>query len=165
MGSTWDEREQRFEERPVRTAASATVRTGVVVAVAIAVVLALSAAVWWFGVKTSDVKGRGDAEVVKNEAGNRIRAQEGFEQKFANIKAADQNINVTAEALKSDPDSVKLKTELQGQKQACNALVAAYNAASRKFTQGEFRAADLPFELNVDAASTKPETDCKENSK
>lgn len=165
MPSTWDERADKFEDRPTRESVKWTARAGVVAAVAIAVVLALGALVWGFSVVTSDVKGQGDAEIVKNEAGNRIRAQEGFEQKFAAIKSADQNINVTAEALKSDPDSVKLKAELLGQKQACNGLVGAYNAASRKFTQAEFRAADLPFELNVDAATTFPETDCKENSK
>lgn len=165
MASDWDDRLDKFEERPVRTAASGAVRTGVVVGVVIAVVVALSALVWGFRVSTSDIKGQGDAEIVKNEVGNRIRAQEGFEQKYASIKSADQNINVTAEALKADPDSAKLKVELLGQKQACNQQVGAYNAASRKFTQAEFRAADLPFELNVDAATTFPETDCKENSK
>lgn len=149
----------------MRTAISGTVRTGVVVGVVIAVALVLGGVFWALKVATSDVKGQGDAVIVKNEVANRIRAQEGFEQKFANIRSADQNINLTAEALKAEPSSVKLKTELLGQKQNCNAQVAAYNAASRKFTQADFRAADLPFELNVDAATTKPETDCKENSK
>lgn len=161
----WDGRAANFEAKPVRTSISASARVAIVLTVVIVLALAIGGLIWGLRVGTSDVKGQGDAVITKNEAGNRIRAQEGFEQKFANIKSADQNINVTAEALKSDPDSLKLKTELLGQKQACNALVGAYNAASRKFTQADFRAADLPFELNVDAATTMPETDCKENSK
>ncbi len=161
MSNSWEEREERFEERPVRTAISATVRTGLVVAAAVAVVLMLGAGIWWFQVATSDVKGRGDAEIVKNEAKNRIRAQEGFLDKFNGIIAADENLNLTAEQLKAQPSSVKLQTELTGQKMICNDLVARYNADTRKFTQEEFRDAELPHQID----KANPATDCKENSK
>lgn len=161
--SSWEDREQRFEEKPVRTAISGTVRTGVVVAVVVAVVLAIGAGVWMLQVATSDVKGTGDAEIIKNDARNRIRAQEGFEAKFAAIVAADKNLNITAEALKAKPGDPKLSIELSGQKMICNDLVAQYNAAARKFTQAEFRDADLPLEINDNTANAA--TDCKENSK
>lgn len=158
---SWEDRERKFEEKPVRTAISGTVRTGVVVAVVVAVVLAIGAGMWALTVATSGVKGRGDAEVIKNEARNRIRAQEGFEKRYAAIKAADANIGITAAALKSDPDSVKLQTELRGQQMTCNSLVGEYNAASRSFTSEEFRAADLPYQIEGDEVT--PETDCKES--
>jgi hypothetical protein len=39
--------------------------------------------------------------------------------------------------------------------------VAQYDAAARKFKDAEFRAADLPQQIE----DTNPATDCKENSK
>jgi len=161
MGNTWDERERNFEERPVRTASSAVARVGVVLGVAMFVFGVFGVLHWGFGVFTSDVKGRGDAEIVKNEAYNRIRAQEGFWVRHQGILQADKNLNLTAEQLKSTPDSVKLRTELNGQKMICNELVGQYNAAAHKFTQRDFRDAELPFEIN----DADPATDCKENSK
>lgn len=163
MSNDWDDRARNFEERPVRTAISGTARTAVVVAVVIAFALMLGAGVWWFKVATSDIKGTGDAEIIKNEARNRIRAQEGFLDKYNGIIAADKNLNITAEALKAQPNSLKLQTELNGQKMICNDQVARYNAAARKFTQAEFRDADLPIEIN-DLTATA-DIDCKENSK
>lgn len=161
MGNTWDERAERFEERPVRTSISATARVGIVVGAVMLVGGGLSIAHWGFGIFTSDVKGQGDAVKIKNDAKNRIRAQEGFWIKYQGIIAADKNLTLTAEQLKANPTSGKLQTELTGQKQICNDLVSTYNAASHKFTETEFRDAELPFEID----DNDPTTDCKENTK
>ena len=157
----WGERERDFDRKPTRTAVKWTARGRVIVVVVTALGLVLGAGIWALRVGTSDVKGRGDAEIVKNDARNRIRAQEGFEKLYQDILTADRNLNVTAESLKLDPASVKLKTELGGQKQYCNDLVGQYNAKSRSFTQEEFRAADLPAQLG----GSDPDADCKENAK
>jgi hypothetical protein len=162
MGNTWDEREERFEERPVRTAMSATVRTGLVVAVAVLVVLAIGAGIWALQVGTSDVKGKGDAEIIKNDAKNRIRSQEGFWIKYEGIVQADKNLNLTAELLEANPTSAKLTTELAGQKMICNQLVGEYNAASQKFTEKDFKDAELPHQIDD---TSPPAIDCKENDK
>lgn len=159
--STWDEREEDFEHKPVRQSAKGIGYVGVLVVVAVVVFGAIGVALWTFGVFTSDVKGRGDAEIIKNEAPNRIRAQEGFEKLHQDILAADRNLNVTAESLKLDPTSVRLKTELGGQRQYCIGLVGQYNARARSFTQAEFRDAELPREIT----ESDPLTDCKENVK
>lgn len=159
MGNSWDERAERFEERPVRTSLSFAARVGIVAGGFALVAGGLSIAHWGFGVFTSDVKGQGDAVKIKNDAKNRIRAQEGFLDKYNAIVTADENLNVTAEALKADPNNGKLKTELNGQKMICNSYVGEYNAAAKKFTQEEFRDAELPLKIN----STDPTTDCKEN--
>jgi hypothetical protein len=157
----WGERERDFAAKPTRTTIKWTTRAWIVVIVIVGLALVLGAGVWLLRVATSDVKGQGDAEIIKNDARNRIRAQEGFEQLYQDVVAADKNVNLTAEALKLDPASVKLKTELNGQRQFCNDLVGKYNAKARSFTQEEFRAADLPLEL----ATTDPAVDCKENAK
>lgn len=157
MGS-WDEREDDFEHKPVRQTAKGIGWTGVLVAVAIVVFGALGIAHWGFGVFTSGIKGQGDAIVVKNEAGNRIRAQEGFLDMYNAVITADKNLTITGESLTKTPDSVKLQTELAGQKMVCNDQVSRYNAAARKFTKQEFKDADLPDVID----ETKPETDCKE---
>ena len=153
--------EENFENRPVRTSMSATFRIWLVVVFVVILGGLLSAGIWYFKVGTSDIRGAGNAEIIKNEAGNRIRAQEGFEKYYQGIVSADASINITAEALKADPESLKIQTELRGQKQACVKLVGDYNAKARSFSQADFRAADLPFEIET----TNPQTDCKENSK
>lgn len=156
----WDERQRDFDAKPTRETIKWTTRGWVVVVVAVALSLVLGAGVWALKVATSDVKGRGDAEVIKNEARNRIRAQEGFEKLFADIQAADRNLTVTAEALRAKPGSsdLKLETELIGQKHHCAGLVADYDAKARQFSQQDFRSADLPVKIDL----TDGTTDCKE---
>lgn len=161
MSDEWDDRIERFNEKPVRTTARGMLRVALLVGLAIVLVAALGGAVWFAKVQLSDTKGAGDAEIIKNDARNRIRAQEGFEDKFAAIITADKNLNLTAEALQSKPNDVKLNTELTGQKMICNDLVGQYDSAARKFSQEEFRAADLPAQID----SSNPATDCKENVK
>lgn len=148
----WDERADDFHDKPVRTIIKATLMIFAFAAV-------VGGGVWAYKVLISDIKGRGDSEIIKNDARNRIRAQEGFEDMFAAVKTADKNLSLTADALRAMPDSVKLQTELTGQQMICNDLVGRYDAAARKFTQEEFRAADLP--ARIDAADEA--TDCKES--
>lgn len=155
----WAERRRDFDVKPTRTTAKWTARAWLIVALLVALAVATGAAIWALRVATSDVKGRGDAEIIKNEARNRIRAQEGFEALYQDIIAADKVINTTADALELDPASTRLKTELLGQKQYCVDLTGQYDAKARSFTQEEFRAADLPAQVN----STDPTTDCREN--
>lgn len=120
-------------------------------------VLLLGAAIWGATVLLSDVKGAGDARITKNSGGNRIAAQERFEDLYQEIKSADQRIAVAKTALDSDPDDRTLRTEHTGALQYCLSVVADYNAEARKYTAREFRAADLPPQIDpADEA-----TDCK----
>src|SRR5690349_15390170 len=157
----WEDRLDDLEAKPTRTTAKWTVRGWLLVVLVVVLALVLGGGLWLLRVATSDVKGQGDAVVIKNDARNRIRAQEGFEKLFADLKIADQRIDVTADALQLRPNDVKLETELIGQKHYCLGLVSEYNAKARSFSQQDFRAADLPQEIDQAA----PETDCKERGK
>lgn len=161
----WDDRLDMFNEKPTRTAARGISRVALLVILVLALGLVIGGGLWLVKVATSDTKGAGDAEIIKNEAKNRIRAQEGFEDKFAAIITADRNLNITAEALKLSPQSEKLSIELTGQKMICNDLVGQYNSAARKFTQGEFRDAELPPAIGTADFPADESTDCKENTK
>lgn len=157
MGS-WDEREDDFEYKPTRTAAKGTVHVGIWIVVVLVVMGVIGGGVWLVKVATSDIKGVGDAEIIKNDAKNRIRAQEGFLDKYNAVVTADKNLTLTGEALARTPDSVKLQTELTGQKMACNDLVGRYNADANKFSKQEFMDAELPKQIDESDITT----DCKE---
>jgi len=157
---SWDDRYDEFEEKPTRSAIKWTTRAWVVVCVGVVLALILGAGIWLLAVATSDVKGQGDAEIIKNEAYNRIRAQEGFWVRYEGIKTADKNLTLTAEQLKRDPDNQKLEVELMGQKMICNDLIGQYNAAAQKFRDAEFRDAQLPHQIDDTSAS---DVNCKEN--
>lgn len=160
----WENRRSEFDEKPVRTTAKAMVRVWVLVIIGIVLVAAIGVATWFVKVSISDTQGAGDAEVIKNEAKNRIRAQEGFESLYAAIVTADQNLTLTADALKLSPQSQKLSIELTGQKMTCNDLVGRYNARARQFTQEEFRSAELPAQIGTLDHPATVNTDCKENT-
>lgn len=116
---------------------------------------------WGFGVLTSDVKGRGDATRQKNSATNRIGAQERFEDLFAEIESADKRLDQAAADLATTPGDPTLRTNYTGLRNHCLDVVGDYNAEARKYTAAQFRAIDLPLEID----DTDPATDCKENAR
>jgi hypothetical protein len=153
-------REKWYEsDNPTRVARGGAWRIGAFIVVGILFFGAISIAMWTFGVFTSDIKGQGDAIRQKNTATNRIAAQERFEDLHQEIVAADQKIDLFADALKRDPDSQVAQTNLNGAIAYCVDTVADYNAEARKFTSQEFRAADLPYQID----QTSPKTDCEES--
>lgn len=156
---SWEDRLDDFEAKPTRTTAKWTVRAWVIALLVLVLAGVITTALWGLRVATSDVKGQGDAVVIKNDARNRIRAQEGFEKLYADIQAADRNLTTTARTLRAKPTGdLKLETELLGQKHYCAGLVADYDAKARSFTQQDFRAADLPQKINASDGTT----DCEE---
>lgn len=117
----------------------------------------LGTGIWAVKVVTSDVRGKGDAVTIKNEARNRIRAQEGFEKLYADIVASDRKVDVADAAAKASPDDRTLRQNAAGIRQYCLTVVGDYNARARSFSQEDFRAADLPFQVD----GTDPKTDCR----
>lgn len=153
----WERRAQEFDDRPVRSTI-ASIGVGWLIALMVVVLGVLTAGgLWLASVLVSDVKGQGDAEKIKNSAPNRIKAQEKFEDLYAEIQAADVNIGLADQRAADAPEDSKLATELAGLRQYCNGLVGQYNAAARKFTSAQFRAIDLP--ARIDGADRL--TDCE----
>lgn len=125
---------------------------------AVLLVVGLGALVWALTVGTAETKGKGDAFRDKQSGTNRVQAQEEFEDRYQEILAADRRIDTLAQAAKADPSSSVAKQNLTGAVTYCQTIVGEYNAEARKYSKGDFRAADLPSEID----NTEPTTDCKE---
>lgn len=121
-------------------------------------VVGLIALVWALNVGTAEQRGKGDAFRQKQSGTNRVISQERFEDMYQDILAADRRIEVMADAAKADPQSNVAKVNLTGAINYCIQAVADYNAESRKYSAGAFRAADLPAKIDNDDS----DTDCKE---
>jgi len=122
-----------------------------------AVVAVVSVAAWGFGVATSDVKGRGDAERTVNDADNRLAQQAYFEQTYADVRAADRKLTALAQDAAAHPSDAEARTRLVGAENYCQGLVGDYEAAARKQSAARFRAADLPAQIDQEDAAT----DCR----
>lgn len=124
---------------------------------AVFAVILFGVAVWGFRVVTSPVKGQGDAAITKNSAANWTAAQARFEEMYADIEATDRKIELAREALDTDPGDKTAQQTLSGTQNYCLEVVGDYNAEARKYLASDFKAADLPDQINNNA----PSTDCK----
>ena len=131
-----------------------------VIAAVLAAIL-LIALIWWgvwaVSVATSGPKGQGDAIKTKNSAENWTAAQAKFEKLYAGIQAADQKTELASQRLASNPNDLTLQQQYAGVQSGCISLVADYNAESRKFLSEDFKATDLPYQIDA----TRPSFDCK----
>lgn len=127
-----------------------------IVAVVVGITL-LSWGAYALSVAMSAPKGIGDSIIKKNSVENRIAAQARFEKLYQGVVSADQKIAVHRSALEADPKSSVLQTNLTGVTTICLGLIADYNAESRKFLSEDFKAIDLPYQID----QTDPTTDCK----
>lgn len=116
---------------------------------------ALGIGLWAFGVFTSNVKGAGDAQRIKNSGVNRIQKQELFEQLDADYTGYLAKITVARQAVadaRAAGDATTLglrQTELEGIQQTCIDTAQQYNAESRKYTARDFKSAGLPATLDT----------------
>jgi hypothetical protein len=124
------------------------------VLVVIAIALLIGAVVWGIRVITSPVTGAGDAYATKNSAANWTAAQARFEDEYADIVATDRKITATA----GDADDKSTRGDTyRGLRSYCLSAVGEYNADARKYLARDFRAADLPPQID----NTDPTTDCE----
>jgi len=150
-------REPYYEsDNPSRVAWGAGWRSFVAVILAIVAVGIIGAGIWAIKVVTSDARGRGDSVQIKNDARNRINAQTNFEQLYADIKQSDAKIDVLDAAAKVDP-TTQNRVNATGIRTYCLSVVGQYDAAARSYASADFRAADLPYQIDT----TDPDTDCK----
>jgi hypothetical protein len=125
---------------------------------AVVLIIAIPIGFWAFNVATSEIKGQGDAVIEKNSAENWTAAQAGFEQDYQDILSSDLKIMNAFEALQATPDDKTAQTNYTGLKSYCLSAVAKYNADARSYLSEDFRAADLPAEIDTRNSTT----DCKE---
>jgi hypothetical protein len=143
---------------PTKVARGAGWRIAVFVAVFIGLFMVISVAVWGFRVVTSDIKGQGNAVIIKNDAVNRIAQQERFEQLYADVKAADLKIGTAAAAVALNPLDKTAQQTYTGTINFCIQVSADYDALARKYSAEDFKAVDLPDQID----RLDPSTDCKE---
>lgn len=129
---------------------------GLVIAAVIGIAL-ISAAIWGIGVAFSPVKGQGEAYKTKNSSENWTKAQGKFEDLYADIQAADKKAKLATDALAANPTDLTLQQTHSGLVSGCLNLIADYNAESRKYLAADFKAADLPHQID----ETDRSTDCK----
>ena len=131
---------------------------GAIWIIGVLVFFLLIGVVWWgFTVAASDPKGRGDAIKEKNSSTNRIAAQQRFEDLYADIRATDAKLAPAKAALDQNPSSQVRQTDFTGLTNYCLDAVGDYNAEARKYLSSQFRAIDLPSQIDTQV----PETDCK----
>lgn len=113
---------------------------------------------WVFKVLTSEIQGQGDALIEKNSAENWTAAQAGFEQNYQDIVSTDQKIVLAYQQVQAFPDDKTIYQTYTGLQSYCLSAVAEYNADARSYLLEDFRASDLPQEIDTN----NPVTDCKE---
>lgn len=118
----------------------------------------LTVILWGTGVLWAGPKGAGDAHKTNESGTNRIAKQEMFEQLYADIQVADKRVGMFALARQASPDSYQASVNYEGAVNHCNQLVANYDAEARKQTSADWKAADLPAEID----QSDPKFDCKE---
>ena len=162
----WENEADRWDPRRVK----------IILAVLLAVVIIAPVTIWGVSVATSDAKGKGNVEIERNSAENRVRAQAFFEQSFEDIKKFDLQIGdaqkayndfVTNNPKPSADDLVAAQiysqqlnsrqVTLTGLQQQCQNTAASYNAEARKTLAAEWRSPGLPYKIDY----SSPETDCK----
>lgn len=121
-------------------------------------VIALSVGIWVARVGTSGIRGQGNAVIQKNSAQNWTSAQARFESLYAEIVATDRKVTVAADYLAKHPGDKTATDTYVGTQNVCLSFVADYNAAARTYLAADFRAVDLPAQID----DRDPATDCKE---
>jgi hypothetical protein len=122
------------------------------------VIIAIPIVVWVVNVASSGVVGQGNAIIQKNSAENWTKAQGEFESIYAEIEATDRKITAAKTALDLDPEDLTAKQTPTGTQNVCLSMVADYNAKARNYLAAEFRAVDLPAQIDA----INPNTDCQE---
>lgn len=113
----------------------------------------IAAAVWGVRVLISDVRGQGDAVIQRNSAANWTAAQGRFEGWYAEYEATLVRIDNLEPQVAAKPDDQILTTQLNGLRSYCTSVAADFNADARTFLAGDFRAADLPAQLDLNACN------------
>lgn len=134
----------------------------IAISVLFAVVVAFLIAVYGFGFlqrETADFRGEtGQIEQTKANSNYRIAAYDQFYDKCASVQSIESKIQNMEEELDGTEETQRktvLKTSITASKNKRAELINSYNADARKeSTRGQFKASDLPYELNENEEAT-----------
>lgn len=134
----------------------------IVVSILVGIAVAFLIAVYGFGFlqrETADFRGEtGQIEKTKANSAYRIAAYDTFYDRCASIQTLESKIGNMEDEL-DGAESVQretvLNTSITATKNKRAGIINAYNADARKEdTRGQFRASDLPYEINIDEERT-----------
>lgn len=142
-----DSWERGFEKRPWWTTLRGVVGLVVIGLVVVAIVgLATTGSIFF---QAEAAKRTLAPRITKQnyDSRNVIQKQEMFESLYRDIHGYQANIKIAADAYKQSPTSFN-QTNLVGVKQQCVNTVEQYDAEARKITSRDWRAADLPYQID-----------------
>jgi hypothetical protein len=116
----------------------------------------LGGLIWGFQVVTSDARGKGNSVIIKNDARNRIQAQEEYVRLLNEVKRADKQLDILNASRKT---SAAAETRYIGAVSYCQSVTADYNALGDKYRSADFLPVGYPLVID----ENDPTTDCKEN--
>lgn len=117
--------------------------------------VAIGALIWGVTVATSQIRGQGDAVIEKNSADNWLDAQARFEENFAEYESTLVRIDSALALWEANPADKTAQQTYTGTVGYCTNLVADYNADARNYLREDFRASDLPSELDAESCDPK----------
>jgi hypothetical protein len=135
---------------------SAAWRAALAVIGVVLLVGGISVGIWYFKVKTSDIKGAGDATRITNDGRNRVNAQEWFAGQYEQIRSTDRRIDEAYAELSRKPTEFA-ETNYRGLVNRCMEMVGTYNAEAQKVSRAQWRGPSLPVRID----DTDPTTDCR----
>lgn len=133
-----------------------------IIAVVVIFAIVFLVGVYGFGfLKRTTADFRGETEAIEETQANgdyRIASYNHFYDLCASVKSLENKIdNMKSELEKTDKDQreLVLNASITASKNKRAELINTYNADARKdFTVGQFRASDLPYQLDVDEEET-----------
>lgn len=135
-------------------------KVGLAGAAVVVVLVGVPVGVYALRVATSDVKGRGDVVIKRNDANNRIFQQGHFRDLYEQIQAADQNITTYKLIYDGAKNDRTARDNYVGTVAGCRNLVATYNADAQKVLGAKYLDGDLPTRIGT----ADPSLDCKEDA-
>lgn len=116
------------------------------VAAAVVAIIAIPLAAWGISLLLASPSGKADAYRAKETGVNRVFSQQLFEKNYADIQATKTKITAAAAARTT---SAEAEVRYQGLISYCASIVGDYNAAARSYSTQDFRAADLPAQIDA----------------
>lgn len=101
---------------------------------------------------------RGEVAAVEQIQGDgdfRVAAYQSFFDLCAAVQTAEAQVGIFADRVEDEPGNGEARTNLDAARANRARLIAQYNGlASRDWTQGQFRDADLPYQIDPTVEAT-----------